>query len=171
MMTTFPSRHLNPPARSSRQSLRKPGSGHSVRRRLRDSGYRRRGGFTLMEVLVAAAVIGSLFLVTIPLLSRIRAVRQEAERRMLAGQETANLMEAVAALAQQGELTREALDGLMLSSAAERLPDAAVDVEMAPAEAPFFGRQITVTVTWTSDAGPPAVATSLTAWFPEAGGE
>lgn len=124
-----------------------------------------------MEVIVAAGVIGTLFLVTIPLLSQIRTVRQEAERRMIAGEETANIMEAVAALAGDGELNRDALEGLTLSPAAERLPDAALELELATAEAPLSGQRVTVRVSWTSDAGDPATPATLTAWFPTEGGE
>jgi len=139
--------------------------------RLQHAGLRVRRGFTLMEVIVAAGVIGALFLVTIPLLSQIRTVRQEAERRMIAGEETANLMEAVAALARQGPLTDAALDGLTLSSAAERLPDASLEVERAPAEAPFSAQRVTVRVAWTSETGRPADPIALTAWFPTEAGE
>ena len=130
-----------------------------------------RGGFTLMEVIVAAGLVGALFVVTIPLLSQVRVVRQEAERRMIAGEETANAMEAVAALAQRGGLSREALEGVMLTPAARRLPEASLDVELADADPPFDGQRVTVSVSWTADTGRRGDPVRLTAWFPSKGGE
>jgi hypothetical protein len=123
-----------------------------------------------MEVLTAAGIIGGLFAATIPLLSHVRVVRQEAERRMIAGEESANAMEAVAAIARRGALTAEALERLTLSVDARRLPDGALDVDLAEAAAPFSGQQVTVRVSWTNDVGEPADPMVLTAWFPRPGG-
>ena len=139
--------------------------------RLPHADQQMRDGFTLMEVIVAAGIIGALFLVTIPLLSQIRVVRQEAERRMIAGEETANVMEAAAALARGGELNREALERLGLSPAAERLPERSLEVELADADPPLTGQRVTIRVAWTSDAGRPGDPVTLTAWFPSKGGE
>jgi type II secretory pathway pseudopilin PulG len=124
-----------------------------------------------MEVIVAAGLVGTLFVVTIPLLSQLRTVRQEAARRMIAGEETANAMEAVAALVQRGELRRETLDSLLLTPAAERLPEALLSVELANADPPLDGQRVTVSVSWTTETGRSADPMVLTAWFPARGGE
>lgn len=120
---------------------------------------------------MAAGIIGALFAVTIPLLSHVRVVRQEAERRMIAGEESANVMEAVAALARRASLTPQALEPLTLSPDARRLPEGAIQIDLAEAAAPFLGQRVTVRVSWTNDVGEPAGPMVLTAWFPQQGGE
>lgn len=130
-----------------------------------------RSGFTLMEVIVAAGLVGALFLMAIPLLGHVRLVRQEAERRMIAGEEAANALESVAALAQRGALDQEALGRLELSPSAARLPDAALEVELGDVAPPFAGQQVTVRVSWMPETGIPAPPAILTAWFVVEGGE
>jgi type II secretory pathway pseudopilin PulG len=142
-----------------------------MNQRTRQSERRDRGGFTLMEVLTAAGIIGGLFAVTIPLLGHVRIVRQEAERRMIAGEESANIMEAVAVLARSGALTPQVFEQLTLSPAAGRLPDGSLAVELSEAAAPFSGQQVTVRISWTNDVGDPANPIVLTAWFPQPEGE
>lgn len=126
-------------------------------------------GFTLMEVIVASGILSVLFASAIPLLSHVRTVRQEADRRMIAIEEAANLMESVAALALAGDLSSESVNELKLSPASRRLPTAESVIALEESESPFPGQRVTVTVSWRNDADEQAAPVEITAWFPPRG--
>ena len=130
---------------------------------------RTRTGFTLMEVVVAGSIVGVVFLATLPLLAHVRAIRQEADRRSIAWQEAANLMEQIAVTSMREPLTPESVSGLTLGRASEALPDAALTVAVGPA--PTVADRLPavradVTIAWTNDVGENAEPVSLSAWFP-----
>ena len=128
-----------------------------------------RHGFTLVEVIIAGSIIGVVFLATIPLLAHVRTVRQEADRRSIAWHEAANVMEQLAAKAQREPLTSAAVTGLTLSPAADRLPDAALEIALdttPTADAPLSGTRVDVSIGWTTDVGEDAVPVTLSAWLP-----
>ncbi|MEZ6146513.1 MAG: prepilin-type N-terminal cleavage/methylation domain-containing protein [Planctomycetaceae bacterium] len=56
-----------------------------------------RYGFTMLELTVAASLLGMVFVVTLPLLKHVRVSRDAAQQRFVAQQEVANLMEQIAA--------------------------------------------------------------------------
>ena len=133
-----------------------------------------RHGFTLVEVIIAGSIIGVVFLATIPLLAHVRTVRLEADRRSIAWHEAANVMEQLAAKAQREPLTSAAATGLTLSPAADRLPDAALEIALDPtptSDAPMFGTRVDVSIGWTTDVGEDAVPVTLSAWLPTKEGD
>ncbi|MCA9024721.1 MAG: type II secretion system protein [Planctomycetaceae bacterium] len=120
-----------------------------------------RYGFTMLELTVAASLLGMVFVVTLPLLKHVRVSRDAAQQRFVAQQEVANLMEQIAALGASA-ITDESLT--ISPEAASHLHDAQVAIAREPAEDNL--QQVTISLTWSDDAGQPVAPASLTAWFP-----
>ncbi|MCA9112416.1 MAG: type II secretion system protein [Planctomycetaceae bacterium] len=122
-----------------------------------------RNGFTMLELTVAASLLGMVFVVTLPLLKHVRVSRDAAQQRFVAQQEVANLMEQIAAPATEASgVTDESLT--ISPEAASHLHDAQVAIAREPAEDNL--QQVTISLTWSDDAGQPVAPASLTAWFP-----
>jgi type II secretory pathway pseudopilin PulG len=129
------------------------------------SGASPRGGFTLTEVVAAAGIISTLFVVAVPLLAHVRQVRKEADDRLIALNEAASALETLALAASRSELTARMADGLELSPAARRLADPRLSIEMSDGTPSPLGRRVTVSVRWDGDSGEPARPMVLSAWF------
>lgn len=121
----------------------------------------------MIELTVAAGVLGTVFLVTIPLLSRVRDTREQSQRRFIAQQEAANVLERLAARLAD----RPADDAVRESAAASPearslLPD--VEIQVTPSDqADDAGLvRVTVAVSWLDDVGQQAAPVTLDAWLP-----
>lgn len=116
----------------------------------------------MMELTVAATLLGTVFVVTLPLLKHVRISRDAAQQQFIAQQEAANLMEQLAA----GHASEEAGDSITLSSeAASLLTDADFTITREPTASNL--QRVTVVVSWTNDAGERPRPATLTAWFPD----
>ena len=120
-----------------------------------------------MEAIVASSIVAVVFLVTIPLLAHVRTIRSEADRRGVAWQEAANVMEQVALLARQGSVHPRATAQLTLSTASDTLPGAELHISIDPDPGPLPKSRVTVTVLWQTDLGEHAVPVTLVGWFPQ----
>ncbi len=120
-----------------------------------------RDGFTMLELTVAAALLGTVFVVTVPLLKHVRVSRDAAEQQSVAQQEAANIMERLAVHGSSG-----AQDEMITLSpeAASHLPDGAVTITRAPIVEGL--QQVTLRVTWSNAVGNRPAPVTLTAWFP-----
>ena len=129
-----------------------------------------RHGFTLIELAASCAVIGVVFLMTIPLLSQIRQTQRESARSRIAQRVVANVMERVALQSASANGLSATLDDLQQLDIAtlggNGLPDARLDVQSQSDDGPLSGTRVTVTLDWTSDNGR-SHSESLTAWWPQ----
>jgi type II secretory pathway pseudopilin PulG len=134
------------------------------------------GGFLLMELLVASAVLGVAYLILVPLLSQVRLRQQELERRSLALTELGNLAERVGRLAGHGPLNRLTAAELPLSEEGRRrLPGVELTVNVRPmppavdAQIELSGDEVTLAVSWIDPSGARVRPVSVTMWWPTRG--
>lgn len=137
-----------------------------MRHHLNQSRLASRSGFTLVELSAAAGLLGTVFLVTLPLLKHVRTSRDASHQQFIAQQEAANIMERLAI-----DPSSEAIDESLSVSpeATTHLPDADVSVTRQSTENGL--QRVTVTLSWTNEADEPAVPVTLTAWFPVKGAQ
>jgi len=132
------------------------------------SGARlRRGGYTLVEVVLSVVVLLSAMTVVVKLLGWVGLERREADRRSWAVQEVANVMERLTARPFD-EITAEQAGRLTLSpSARQSLPEAELAVGVAE-DQPGAGRsakRIAVRLRWRGRAGEWEAPVRLTTWI------
>jgi type II secretory pathway pseudopilin PulG len=121
----------------------------------------------MVELTVAAGLLGMVFLAAIPLLGRVRETREDAQQRFLAVQEAANAMEQLALDAADGAVPNAAGKGLAVSAEArDLLPEVTVEATSREEADDVGSVRVTVTVAWTNDAGEPADPVTLDAWLP-----
>ncbi len=123
----------------------------------------------MLELTAAAAVLGTVFLVAIPLLSRVRDTREDARRRFIAQQEAANVMERLSLRAADGTLDDAVIQERTVSPETEAvLHD--VDVSVTREEQPddVGNVRVTVAISWLNNVGERTAPVSLDAWFPAA---
>lgn len=125
----------------------------------------KRRGYTILEALVAAILLGAAGVVAIHMLVATTASGHKTELRRLATREAANVMERVMALPDD-QLTPEAVGRLALSPQAEKaLPGAKLAVRLDPQADPGPpATRVTVELVWKSHAGEPASPLRLLAW-------
>jgi Tfp pilus assembly protein PilE len=123
-----------------------------------------RRGFTLVETAVAFGLMAMLIAVCLQMLSTMAAERRAVERRAVAMQEAANVVERIAALPWE-QLTPERLSAMDLSrSVQESLPGGVAQVSLEPVEADPSARQIRVEITWVHPADNSEAPVSLRFW-------
>ncbi|MCA9075145.1 MAG: hypothetical protein KDA93_08935 [Planctomycetaceae bacterium] len=120
-----------------------------------------RSGFTLVELAAAAGLLGTVLLVTIPIVKHVRTSRDAAGQQFLAQQETANIMERLA-IDPSANKTDETIN--ISPEVANLLPDAEVTITRQLGEDGL--QQITVLLSWANEAGERSLPVTLTAWFP-----
>ena len=131
-------------------------------RRVRSS---RRAGFTLLEMIVATVVFGTVLLTFLPLLQSVRQQQRATEQQLRALCEAENLLE-VLSQRPWAQLTTAELARLELADDVQaRLPQAALQIDVdEPAEQPP-SKRLTVRVSWTPRAGRPVQSVRLVAWL------
>lgn len=123
----------------------------------------RQRGFTILEVMVAAALTALLVTMCVRMLTSSAAQRRGAERRSVALEEAANVAESVAALPWD-ELTSERVGQIQLSeSARQALGNGSLKVSLEPAASGPASKQIRVQLTWPNPAGGEATV-ELSSW-------
>ncbi|MBN1395390.1 MAG: type II secretion system protein [Pirellulales bacterium] len=125
-----------------------------------------RRGFTIIEMVVAAVLLGGLMIVSLEVLVAAARQRREADRRQTALFEVSNVVESLSARAWE-ELTPAAAAGVELPADVRRLlPGAELQIEIAaspPEERPPWKR-IAVSLAWLDRAGRMLPPVSVATW-------
>lgn len=122
-------------------------------------------GSVLLETTVAIVILAAAIIAVAHTMAVLSVQRQSAERRALATQEAANLMERIYVLPVD-EITAEKVAKLELSAPCrERLPEAklGVAVEVVGEEDPQ-AKRIAIGIEWTGHGGVRSRPVHLTAW-------
>jgi type II secretory pathway pseudopilin PulG len=125
----------------------------------------RRRGITLVEVVASAALLTVLLAVLAHVLVIVAMQRRSGNRRLLAVEEVANVMERIA-LRQYDELQADQPPEIPLSDEALRsLPGAALTIDVSPeGTQPPLGKRVTVQLTWENRSGQTNRPVRLSAW-------
>jgi hypothetical protein len=123
-----------------------------------------RRGATILEMIVAGALLGTLLVICLQLFAATAAQHQAAVRRQCASLELANVMERVT-VRPWGQLTNAVLAEEHLSpSATAQLPGAELKIEVfVPAGAPE-AKRLAATIRWQDRDGRPPQPLTLTTW-------
>jgi type II secretory pathway pseudopilin PulG len=129
-----------------------------------------RRGVSLIELTVAALLLGTVFAALGPVLHGIRQQREQARQRQVAVLELANQAERLA-LRSWEELTPERLQQIELSETARQtLRQASLRVALAE-EAEPLARRITLELSWSDPAGRAVAPLRVVVWrYPREGG-
>ena len=123
-----------------------------------------RKGVTILEVTVAAVLLGTLMMVCLHLLSAASAQRRALDQRQAAIIELSNEMERLSALPWT-ELTRlKPADERISPWAQAILPEAKLTVELAAPAGDPAARRITASLRWQDPNGRFLPPVTLTAW-------
>jgi type II secretory pathway pseudopilin PulG len=127
-------------------------------------------GFTLLECVVAAAMLIVVMALAAQLYAWDARERREVWRRQVAQQEAANLMEQLTARP-LSDLTAESLEVLRMSAESSTwLPNGALQVTATEVTAPAAGRRIELQITWEHASGERAAPVRLVGWAFDPGG-
>jgi len=107
-----------------------------------------RRGTTLFELIVASALLGTLLVVCLQLLTATAAQRRAADQRQLALFEVGNVMERLAARPWADLTPKTAADERLSASLGDRLPGAKLNVEVTALPAEPSAKRITVSLRW-----------------------
>ncbi|MBU4273499.1 MAG: hypothetical protein KKA28_16690 [Planctomycetes bacterium] len=121
---------------------------------------------TILELVVAGALLGTLLVVCLKMIGAVADWRRESDRRQLALFEAANLMERVADRPWD-ELTPEAVAAVRLpDNIRERLPGAELKIEVSdsPPERKPPSKRIAVSIRWRDRAGRMLPPVSIATW-------
>lgn len=123
----------------------------------------RRTGFTLIELIGTMVLLGAAMALTLPLLRTVNLQRRAADRRLIAVQESANLMERFSAR-EWNDVTQAAADGLALSNDGKRtLPDSVLKVTVESTASEPQGKRIRIELRWKNAHGDLVAPVRLTA--------
>lgn len=124
----------------------------------------RRRGTTLVEVVVTAVLLGTVFVVAVPTIGWVGYARRAAERRVQATLEVENIMERLTAR-DWDEITNDAAAAVELSDAVRaQLPGANLECTVEEnAESPAEKR-VSVRLSWSDRAGHTVAPVRLVAW-------
>lgn len=142
----------------------------SIDRALRNAGcrrgshHRRRRGLLLVEAMIAGIAIGTAAVLTVSMLITINGNRRTAERTLVATQELNNQLERLTAKP-WSEITPEAAKDIQLSpSAAARLPEGELRIEVQAVEVPRPGKRLLGELRWQDRGNSWRPPLRLTAW-------
>jgi type II secretory pathway pseudopilin PulG len=123
-----------------------------------------RRGSLLVEVGVAMVILTVALVAIAQTLGMVALQRRESERRLLAMQAAANLMEQIAAQP-FGQITTERVAALKLPDELQQaLPDARLDIDVTPTADEPAGKRIRIDLAWTNRAGQQDAPVRLVAW-------
>jgi type II secretory pathway pseudopilin PulG len=123
-----------------------------------------RGGFTVTECLVAAAMLAAVMALAAQLFIWDAQQRREAWKRQVAQQEAANVLERLSSLPIES-LAADQLEALELSPEARTwLPDGTLAVSATEITAPRPGKRILVEVQWGTPNGAAHAPVRLIGW-------
>jgi prepilin-type N-terminal cleavage/methylation domain-containing protein len=122
----------------------------------------RRPGMTLLELVAAAAVLGTVLVVCLQLLAVTTQQRRLADQRRLALAEVENAMERLT-VRPWNELNQQTTVQLS-HSARSRLPAAELKVEVTPSAADPHAKRIAVTLRWKDYSGRITKPVTIVTW-------
>jgi prepilin-type N-terminal cleavage/methylation domain-containing protein len=124
----------------------------------------RRSAFSLLEVIVAAAILAVILTVAARMLNALGNQQQASQRRALA-------LQTVQALAEQlgnlpwDELTPEAANRTNVPAVSQtHLPGAKLSIAVHEEQEPLSAKRVTVALTWNGPNGQPSGPVRLTTW-------
>ena len=123
-----------------------------------------RRGSTILEMVVAATLVGMLLVICLQLCVATTAQRRVAAQRQCATVELANVMERVAARP-WNELTAAALAAERLSpSAGGQLPGAELKIDVSTPAGEPEAKRLVASIVWREPNGRPLQPLTLTTW-------
>ena len=123
-----------------------------------------RRGTTIIELTVAGAILGTLMVVGLQMLTAVAAQRRAIDQQQFATLELANVMERMAARP-WSELTPQAAAQEQLSSAIRsRLPGAELKVDVSTSDVEPDAKRIVVSLRWQNRAGVLLPPLTITTW-------
>ena len=122
-----------------------------------------RRGMTLLELAVAAAVLGTMLVVCLQMLTATAAQHKVADQRQLAVLEVENTMERLAARP-WSELTPQSAAGQLSPAAGSRLPGAELKVEVTTSPTEPAAKRIAVTLRWKDHSGRFTKPVTIVTW-------
>jgi prepilin-type N-terminal cleavage/methylation domain-containing protein len=127
-----------------------------------------RHGFTLVELIAAAAMLAVLLATTLKMLHVLGDQQQAADRRALAEQAVEVVGEQIGNLPWD-QLTTEAAKRIAIPAPLEsHLPGAKLEVSVEAESAPVASKRIRIELTWKNLQGQPSAPVRLTCWaFPD----
>jgi prepilin-type N-terminal cleavage/methylation domain-containing protein len=123
----------------------------------------RRRGMTLVELMVAAALLGAIMVVCLQLLAATAQQRRHADQRRLALLEVENAMERLAARP-WNELTPQTAAAQLSPSIRGRLPGAELKAEVTASAAEPLAKRIAVTLRWRDGSGQFTKPVTIVTW-------
>ncbi len=124
-----------------------------------------RGGFTLVELIVAGVLLAMTMTLSVQMLSSVAQQRRQARQRQIATAEAANLMERITAQP-YASITQDALQSWKLPDELDRrLPNAELEITTEETTQPPAGKRIHVTISWRNSKDAPAFTIGLTGWM------
>lgn len=128
---------------------------------MNESIRKTRSGFSLVELVIACLLVAAAAACTLPTAGWIMVERRTAQRRQMAAEEVANLMERVTCLPWQG-ITPPRIAQIGLDPEIERqLPDATL---AATVDSDEQAKRIGLALSWTDRAGQAVAPVRLTTW-------
>jgi hypothetical protein len=123
-----------------------------------------RRGTTIVELIVASAMLGTLLVICLQMAGALAAQQRTVQQRQLATLELANLMERIAARP-WADVTPQAVAAEQPTPAARnRLPDAEVKVEVTTPAAEPDAKRIAASIRWKDRSGGFLPPVTLTTW-------
>ena len=124
----------------------------------------KRGAFTMVEILVAILLLGTLTAVCLKFFSGVNGQRKEQFAQLVAAQEAANVMERLAAVAWD-DLPKQSGGQFPLSAQTRKsLPEGRVEIKVSDMSGPPPARRVIATVSWRPLPNEPEREARLVAW-------
>jgi prepilin-type N-terminal cleavage/methylation domain-containing protein len=124
----------------------------------------KRRAFTIVEILVALLLLGTLTAVCLQFFAGVIAQRREQSAELSAAEEAANIMERLAAVAWD-DLPKQSGEQFSLSAQLKKvLPEGRVEVKVNDVTGPPPARRIAATVFWRPQPGEPERKARVVAW-------
>ena len=123
-----------------------------------------RRAFTLLELIAASVLIGMMLMLCVQVATVTAAARRRAETRMIAMQQSANVMERLAAVPWE-QLSEENIEKLELDKQVRRLLSGAkLEIELATPPDEPQAKRITVSIGWSDRTGQAVRPVRVVAW-------
>jgi prepilin-type N-terminal cleavage/methylation domain-containing protein len=123
----------------------------------------RRRGMTLLELVVAAALLGTVMVVCLQMLAATTHQRKVADQRQLALLEVENAMERLA-VRPWNDLTPQTPAAQLSPAVRGRLPGADLKVEVTASAAESLAKRIAVSLRWKDDSGQFTKPVTIVTW-------
>ena len=130
----------------------------------------RRRGISLIEMIVSTVLLSAVLVAAVPMIGWSFQQRHLAQKRQLANQEVANIMETIATTP-WAQVTSETLGQVKLSEAAQNeLNNAKLEINLKQSESDIVSKQIILKLSWSDKMNRPIAPITLTTWMYEVAG-